>query len=51
MSAYVYCDKCDYTTKVYAIVEVINEGGKYTNKHNNDRCPKCKSLNSLKQSK
>lgn len=55
MKAYVYCSKCDYKTKehetmMYAIVEVINQGGKFTYKHNDDRCPKCKSKNSLKKS-
>ncbi len=55
MKAYVYCDKCEYKTKEHdrmfiAIAEVIGYGGRYTYKHNNDRCPRCNALNSLQQS-
>ena len=55
MKAYVYCDKCNYKTEEHdamfmAIAEVIGQGGRFTYKHNDDRCPICKSLNSLKKS-
>jgi len=55
MKAYVYCTKCDYKTSehpimMYAITEVINQGGKFTTTHNADKCPKCKAKNSLKKS-
>lgn len=54
LKAYVYCNKCDYKTKEYeamfmAIAEVIRKGGRFTYKHNDDQCPKCKSLKSLRR--
>ena len=52
---YIYCTKCDYKTSehptmMYAIAEIINQGGKFTANHNDDKCCKCKAKNSLKKS-
>ena len=54
LKAFVYCNKCDYKSKEYdamfrAIAEVIKQGGRFTYEHDDDKCPKCKSLNSLRR--